>query len=292
MQGGQFAAPQQVMLGAVPKEGPLAVPYTLDFTTQTQYLADLTAQQQQAKISMVQTIYVDNSLASVPLICVMSNSNQIIRVAPFSQAYIPVVLTNKLAIAFSSTSGLVIPAMLMNIAMNAYQWQSNGAPSYNGSGALLVSDPALEAAVVSGYIQSREFYTAGDGSIVANYAGTKTIQGLLTTTAAATLITGAPGWMLKTLTVAAMPNTTLAAAGILTATLAESGGSTIAVGDVFAPTAVPTGLTARQLMINLDNVNISSKIGTSNLTLQLSAATVTGGVRYNATFAQTAFVGG
>jgi hypothetical protein len=292
MQGSQFANPQQVGLGATPKEGPMAIPFAIDFTVNQTYTMDLTAIQQLARISIIQTLYVDNSLSTVPLTVLCATTQQKLTVAPGSQAYISVVLSNKLALTILSTSGLVIPVIALNIAMNTYQWQS-GAPAFNPTtGALIVSDPILEAAVAGSYFQTREYQTAGDGSIIAVYAGTKAVTGLVTTTAAATILTGAPGWILTSINVAALPNSTLAAAGELTATLAESGGSTIAVGDVFLPTAAPTGLTGKVTMINMESVNITSKIATSNLTLTLSAAPATGGVRYYATYAPTNFVGG
>lgn len=292
MQGSQFANPTQVGLGATPKEGPMAIPFAIDFTAQTQYVADLTYIQQAARISMIQTVFVDNSLSTVPLTIFCATTQQLIKIAPGNQAYVSVVLSNKLSLTFSSTSGLVIPCIALNIAMNTYQWASTGTGSFTPGGALIVTDPALEAGVIGGYYQAREFNTAGDGAtIIPVFSGTHTAQGTLTTTAAATLITGAPGWMLKTLKVRARPNTILGAAGLITATLAESGGATIATGSVFVGTAVPTGFTPAAAMIDLDGVSITSKVNTSNLTLTLSVAPTGGGIDYYATFAQTTIVG-
>lgn len=293
-QGSQFANAQQASLGATPKEGPLAVPFNIDFTAQQQYVFDLTAIQQQAKLSMVQTIYVDNSLSSTPISLVMANSYQRITIPPFSQAYVPVVLTNKIAVTFQSASGLVIPIIALNIAMNATVWSTSGSPSFDPTtGALMVSDPILEAVTNGQFLRAQGFTTYGDGTVEPEFTGSKAASGLILTAAAVTLFTGIPGWILKSLSVRARPNTTIAAAGIVTLSLAESGGgNVIAVGSVFVPTAVPTGLTGSLPVIDLQSVSITSKVTTSNLTLTASAAVLTGGFDWTVTYAQTAFVGG
>lgn len=291
MQGNQNAMPQKMSLGAVPKEGPLVVPNFVDFTAFTTYQLDLTYQQQGGRISMIQTLYVDNSNATVPLFITVATSGQTIKIPANSQAYVPLTVTNKLAVSLTSSANLVIPVFVINVAMNATIWSTNNPPATNGSGQLLVSDPALEAGVVSGYFQSEQFVVASGGTIIPQFEGTKAITGALAVTTAVTLFTGAPGFMLTNLQVFASPNAILGAAGIITVTASESTVGNIAQGEAFLPTAVPTGLTPQVQLLNW-NGRYSSKASTSSLQLTLSTVPTGGTVYYNATYALTTFVGG
>jgi hypothetical protein len=291
MQGNQFSMPQKASLGVSPKEGPVTIPLNIDFTAQSSYQFDATYIQQKGYVSLLQSIYVDNSLANVPFIMQVATTNQIVKVPAYSEAYIPLPITNKLALNFSSGSGLVIPVQLMNIAINATVWSVNNPPSTNGSGALIVSDAALEAGVVSGYYQSLQFEEASGNAIMPQVAGTKLITGVLSTATATTLFTGAPGFQLTNLQVFASPNAILAAAGPITVTASESGVGNIAQGLAFLPTTAPTGLTGAVPIINIAT-KYTSKGSASNLQLTLSAVPTGGEVYYNAAYALTAFVGG
>lgn len=291
MQGNQFAVPYKASLGVAPKEGPMTIPLNIDFTAQSTYQFDATYVQQKAFLSMLQSIYVDNSLAGTPFVMQIATTNQIVRIPAFSEAYIPLPFTNKLALNFSSGSGLVIPIQLMNVAMNAFVWSVNNPPSTNGGGALIVTDPALEAGVVSGYYQSQEFSLVSGGAITGNVRGTKSITGTLASTAATTIFTGAPGFVLKNLQVFASPNVTLGAGADITVTASESGVGNIAQGAVFIPTTVVTGLTAAQPIIN-KAFDYTSKAGASNFQLTLSAVPTAGTIYYNADYALQTFVGG
>jgi hypothetical protein len=291
MQGNQFAMPYKMSMGAVPKEGPLIVPSFVDFTAQTTYILDLTYVQQKAYLSMVQTIYVDNSLSTVPLYIIVATSNQTFKVPANSQAYIPIGMTNKLAVTLNSASGLVIPVFLLNVAMNPFVWSTNNPPSTNTSGALIVSDPVLEAGVVSGYYQSEQFEEASGGALMPQVAGTKMVTGTLSGTTANTIFTGSPGFQLTGLQVFLTPNSVLGTAGLITVTAAESTVGNIAQGSVFVPTTAVTGLTAAPAFLNF-NSKYTSKASASNLTLTASAEPTTGSIYYNAFYALVPFVGG
>lgn len=291
MQGNQFLSAMKASLGAAPAEGPMVVPVPIDFTAQTSYILDITYIQQQARISMLQTLYIDNSANTQPLYLILSTTNQTVKIPANSEAYMPLVFSNKLAVTLATTGALVVYVAALNVAMNAAVWSTNNPPTTNGSGATIVSDPALEAGVASGYYQAQQFELASGGMIIPQVAGTRAVTGTLTTTAATTIFTGSPGFQLTNLQVFVSPNATLGTAGDITVTAAESTVGNIAQGAAFLATTAVTGLTAATPIINM-TFEYTSKASATNLTLTLSAVPTAGTVYYNATYALTTFIGG
>lgn len=292
MQGSQFANPQKNSLGAAPAEGPMVVPVFVDFTAVTSYKLDLTYIQQQGRLSMIQTIYVDNSLNAQPITIITDTVNQSVRIPAYCQAYIPLAVTNKMAITLNSTGAVVVPVHVLNVAMNAAVWVAGqNPPVVSPTGAITVTDTILESGVVGGYYQAEQFEMASGGVLMPQAAGTKLITGVLSATTAATLFTGAPGFQLTNLQVFASPDAILGAAAKITVTAAESTVGNIAQGAAFLPTVAPTGLTGAIPIINIAP-KYTSKVTGTNLTLTLSAVPTGGNVYYNAAYSLLPFIGG
>jgi hypothetical protein len=108
----------------VPDEGPKAIPLLLDFTQAGEYDVDLTTQQQQGRISMVQSIYIDLSVSSNDVEVTMPISGQLIHAKAGTQGYYPVLCPNPPRLNFtSSTSGAsVVPVFLMNTPILGIVW--------------------------------------------------------------------------------------------------------------------------------------------------------------------------
>jgi hypothetical protein len=286
----------QVMLGATPKEGPMAVAWNVDFTANTQYVFDLTAIQQQARISMIQTLFLDNSLSSVPLFVVCATSNQSIEIPPNSQAYMPVVLTNKISVTLSSTSGRVIPIQALNIAMNAAVWSVNGTPTVT-NGAMIVSDPILEAAVSSGKFVTTPMQLSGDGATYAPVSlDTRMVSvniAAVTSTAVITAPTGS-GWVVKSIDILLSPDAVQATSGENSVILLENATVIARSGIAMVPASAPTfaAAAAPLALLRKEGINLTSKVVASTLNVQMGNALTAGAATVNVTYALTPFVGG
>lgn len=146
---------QPVHNAMVPKEGPKAIPLKLDFTSAQAILVDLTQQQQSARISFLQGAFVDNSANLAPVTISTGNSQQDLTIPPQSQAYIPLLLPNPPTFIVSTTGGVFVPIIVLNIPMDIAIWSVNGeAEVINGM--LQVQDAALEALISGGALTTAD----------------------------------------------------------------------------------------------------------------------------------------
>ena len=112
----------------VPGEGPKAIPLLLDFTgSTTEWDLDLTNQQQQDRISMVQSLYIDLSKAANDLIVVFPISGQSIRAKAATQGYYTVLCPTPIRINFQSSGagGVLVPVFLMNVPVSGVVWDAS-----------------------------------------------------------------------------------------------------------------------------------------------------------------------
>ena len=112
----------------VPAEGPRVVPVLLDFSIVTEY--DLNIQNMQARnfISMVQSVFLDNSAGNTPFTVAIPGSGQKIIQSPGRQGYYQVLMPNPAQIVFSSQSGSVLRAFLLNFPSTNSDW-----PTFTGA---------------------------------------------------------------------------------------------------------------------------------------------------------------
>ena len=285
------STPLQTSLGVAPKEGPMTIPLTLDFTAGQTYTFDATAQQMNGqRISVFQSIFVDNSLATVPLSIAVANTQQVIKIPGGSQAYIPIACTSKLSVTFASSSGLVLYAAILNIPMNGIVWNSSGSFTFDANGNLLVRDTVLDSTVSGGFIRASEYGLAGDGTQIQRYYGTKRFYGTFATGNLNAFV-GAPGFMITDVAVYLTPDATLATAGTTTVFLKEAS-TNIAQGTAFVPTTAVTGLTGPIPLIARTGLNYTSKASASQVALSISTALATGSIVVEIGYALTNFVGG
>jgi hypothetical protein len=109
----------------VPCEGPRVVPVALDFSLTTEY--DLQLQNFEARnfISMIQGLFIDNSLSASPLSIVFENSGQTIKIAPGHQAYKAVLCPNPAFISFLSEGGTSVKVLLLNFPVTNDDWATS-----------------------------------------------------------------------------------------------------------------------------------------------------------------------
>lgn len=108
-----------------PCEGPKAASISLDFTANGTYDLDLTNDQAQGKVSMIQGLYVDNNANSDTLTITVQGSNQKIIVKGNTQGYYPVLCPNPPKFTFVSSgnvNGVVV--YLLNFPVQPATWQT------------------------------------------------------------------------------------------------------------------------------------------------------------------------
>lgn len=153
--GGNQFLPLDVFNSKVPSEGPKCVPIVVDFTTVTNTAAwslDLTNLVNQAKMSYVQTVFVDNSQNPAQLRIVNAQSNQRIIVPANCQAYVPILQPNPPQLTISSVVavGLTVPLYFLNFPVAPCVWSASnpwGTFTFTGAGYLQTSDVALDAII-------------------------------------------------------------------------------------------------------------------------------------------------
>lgn len=108
----------------VPCEGAETIPLQLDFATFAEIDLDLSQLVDQAKFSMVQTIFIDNSAAGAAFLAIIDPNgiNQSIVTNANTQGYFPVLAPNPTFIKFLSQAGIVIRVQLINAPIAAAVW--------------------------------------------------------------------------------------------------------------------------------------------------------------------------
>jgi hypothetical protein len=106
----------------MPKEGPKSVNLALDFTEQTEITVDFTLATMQTVISVVQSLWCDNSQSANEIDFTVENTGQVIRVPAGSMATLPVIAASKPKILVTSASGLIIPVLFLNVPLPSGVW--------------------------------------------------------------------------------------------------------------------------------------------------------------------------
>lgn len=112
----------------LPPEGPRAVPLLLDFSQTQEYDLNLQNMQSRNFLSMVQSVFVDNSNNASPLSIAFPNTGQTIKLAPGRQGYFVVLCPNPSSVSFISAGGVVVTVFLLNYPVTNHDW-----PSYTGA---------------------------------------------------------------------------------------------------------------------------------------------------------------
>jgi hypothetical protein len=112
----------------LPGEGPKALPINFDFSlsgANGSFDVDLTQLEQQGKIAMVQTVFVDMSIGppANPLVITVGGTLQRIVCKPSTQGYYQILCPNPSKINFScADAAAFIPTQLVNIPLPGVVW--------------------------------------------------------------------------------------------------------------------------------------------------------------------------
>lgn len=137
-------------------EGPRALAALLNFTGgATTAVVDLTPQTQPpVKLSVIQGVFIDNTLGTIALRMQQQQTRQIIQIEPGQQGYVPVLSTVppvfNFAGAGNASPGIYIPVFFYNVPIAPMMWgpQIVQGLNFNGNN-LLVQDTAAETSLAS-----------------------------------------------------------------------------------------------------------------------------------------------
>lgn len=111
----------------VPKEGPKAVSLALDFTTVQSILIDFTQAYQSTSISIVQSVFVDNSANPSAFSLLVEGTREHLVVPPLSQAVLPIISAVRAKITAVTTSGRIVPVIFLNVPLPQGVWNATSA---------------------------------------------------------------------------------------------------------------------------------------------------------------------
>ncbi len=98
----------------MPPEGPKCIPITLDFSVADTYNLDYSNMGRRGFMSMLQTVWVDNSLSGDPLNVIIVATNQTIKVPAGVQDYFGVMCPNPIKLSFYSPGAAIVQVILIN----------------------------------------------------------------------------------------------------------------------------------------------------------------------------------
>ena len=118
-----------VKVADIPEEGPIAIPVPISFANSTDFDLDISQQVNQGRISLVQSIFVDNSANDNPINIGVgqspsSSALQTIVVPSQSQGYFQVFSPNPAKFHFNSQTTGSILVILSNSPIASAVWQA------------------------------------------------------------------------------------------------------------------------------------------------------------------------
>lgn len=117
----------QVANQTSPAEGPRCIPLGLNFETATPGATvsipiDLSVQQYQTRISMVQTLFLDLSQTDSPVSVKVEGTNQVLIAKGRTQGYYPCLAPAPTRFTFSSAANAIIQAVMINVPIAGAVW--------------------------------------------------------------------------------------------------------------------------------------------------------------------------
>lgn len=258
----------------LPKEGPRCVPVICDFTLNSQIQIDGSLLFASGGMSVVQGVFIDNSLGALPVNLSAGISSQQISCPPFSQGYFTLLLPNPVKLMAQFGGNAQQTFYFYNIPLSPCVW-SVKAQGFNTdlAGNVLVSDQALEALISSNYLRTQ---------VVVDIADVQSICGQINTATTINLVTAAPRFFLNYISLTINPLTSSVGGGGVLVTINQN--TTVLFRSVvWVPVTgvgIPTVLTVSPMILNLSDINYKSTVDNENLTLTCNTALVGGGISY------------
>ena len=142
-------AAQPVANSTIPPEGPKAIPFSVNFSTNPSYSLNILNIIRSGAISRAQTIFVDNSANSAAVTITSAITSSAIIAPPYSQGYYPVLVPNPPNLTFVSSGSATVNFQLINVPMPSSVWLVSGTQGTYVAGALLVKESALDGTIAN-----------------------------------------------------------------------------------------------------------------------------------------------
>lgn len=114
---------QQPMNQQLPAEGPKAIQLILDFSTAASFDLDLSQQQKEGFFSMLQTLFIDTSLAPGATTITINGTGQVIKPTHSAQGYYNVLAPNPVKMSIANASGAdLVKIQLINVPVPGHVW--------------------------------------------------------------------------------------------------------------------------------------------------------------------------
>jgi hypothetical protein len=123
----------QVYNAVIPKEGPKSVSVPLNFALNASFLLDFTLAYLQTTMTVVQAVWVDNSLNASEVTISVDNTGQSIKVPPNAQGTFPVIAAIRPRITVASAGNVVVPTLWLNVPLPLAVWYPAGGGSISGT---------------------------------------------------------------------------------------------------------------------------------------------------------------
>lgn len=105
-------------------EGPKAIPIQMDFSQAASFNLDLSTVSDSGRFTLLQGIFVDNSLnASAVTVGVVDQIGQNIVCPAAAQGYFPILCTMPIKLMFSSAGNVVVKVDLLNFPVAVAVWK-------------------------------------------------------------------------------------------------------------------------------------------------------------------------
>lgn len=100
----------------LPKAGPIAYPFKLDFTAKAEQVVDMTPEISAGHIDFISGVYVDNGANADALSIEVASIGQVVRIPAGKQAYMPLLVTDAPMLTMRTTpnNALIIPFFALN----------------------------------------------------------------------------------------------------------------------------------------------------------------------------------
>lgn len=171
----------QIWNGIVPSGGLKALRAVSDWSLGNAFTVDLTLAQQNNRLSNVQTIYIDNSANDAAISVIVAGTLMNITIGAGWQGTFPVLSPNPPSFVLQSAGTGVTIIYFMNAPLPCLTWPSAGGTfTFDGSGALIVTDQLLDSTIVNNAVNVQElpqvspyteavidFAAAGDNQVIA-----------------------------------------------------------------------------------------------------------------------------
>ncbi len=108
----------------IPDEGPKCLPFALDFSAQPSYAIDLQSLQSRNFLSVIQSVFIDNSANPQAVTMAIDGTQQRVTAKAYTQGYYTVLIPNPPRFTVSSAGAVVVRLQCLNVPVAGAVWST------------------------------------------------------------------------------------------------------------------------------------------------------------------------